>query len=412
MREPHDLDDAGLRDRAVAAARGDAPFDLLITSATLADVVTGELRAADIGVCGPLIASVHAAGSRADAQASLDATGLIATPGLIDSHMHIESSMVTPEVYAATVLPRGVTTIVWDPHEFANVAGMAGVDYALDAASRAHLRILALAPSCVPSAPDYECGGAEFRADEIASILARNGIAGLAEVMDMPAVINRDDRMRGIVEAGLRAGKLVCGHARNLTGPALQAYAASGIASDHEITSADDLLEKLRAGLTIELRVSHPYLLPEFARALQSLPQFPPTLTFCSDDVFPDDLLATGGVDHMMRLMIGHGLDPIKALQAATLNAAIRLGRRDLGLVAPGKRADIVLFDNLGDLNARHVLCDGREDRRRVRPPRSTRGLPAKLRRQTAGRRRLCDPSARPQSQDCGDRQAAFYAVV
>ncbi len=368
MNEPHDLDDIDLRDRAVAAARGDASFDLLITGATLADVATGELRPADIGICGSLIASVHAPGASSDAHDMVDATGMVAAPGLIDSHMHVESSMVTPETYAASVLPRGVTTIVWDPHEFGNVAGLAGVDYALESAGRSTLRILPLAPSCVPSAPGYETAGADFTDEIIAELLQRDGIEGLAEVMDMKAVTSRSSRMRGIVDAGLRSGKLVCGHARSLTGPDLQAYAAAGICSDHEITSADDLIEKIRAGLTIELRGSHPYLLADFASVLQSLPQMPPTVTFCSDDVFPDDLLATGGVDNMLRQMIGLGLDPMRGLQASTLNAAIRLNRRDLGLIGPGRRADIVLFDDLTSLNATHVLRNGQPLEEGARP--------------------------------------------
>lgn len=351
--------DTTLRDRAVAAARGAAPFDLLITGATLADVITGELRAADIGICGSLIASVHAPGARADAAEVLDASGLIATPGLIDAHMHVESSMVTPEIYAAAVLPRGVTTVVWDPHEFGNVAGLAGVDYALQTAARSPLRILPQAPSCVPSAPGYETAGADFDADVIAGLLARDGIFGLAEVMDMSAVTDRTPRMRGIVEAGLASGKPVCGHARSLSGAALQAYATAGIGSDHEITSAADLLEKLRTGMTIELRGSHPYLLEEFAQVLQALPQMPPSVTFCSDDVFPDDLLATGGVDQMLRAMIGHGLDPMRALAAATVNSAIRLNRRDLGVIGPGKRADIVLMRDLGAVDVAKVIRDG-----------------------------------------------------
>ncbi|MEM9049339.1 MAG: adenine deaminase C-terminal domain-containing protein [Pseudomonadota bacterium] len=354
-----DLTDPALRDRAVTAARGDAPFDLLITGARVADVLTGALRAADIGITGALIASVHPPGDRTDAAKTLDADGLIATPGLIDTHMHIESSMVTPATYAVAVLPRGVTSVVWDPHEFANVAGADGMAYALAAAAASPLRILTLAPSCVPSAPGYETAGADFDAETVAGWLARPAIHGLAEVMDMAGVTARAPRMRGIVQAGLAAGKPVCGHARGLTGAALQAYAAAGVSSDHELTSATDLEEKLAAGLTIELRGSHPYLLEAFAATLQALPQMPPSVTLCSDDVFPDDLAATGGVDQTLRLLIQHGLDPLRALQAATLNAAIRLGRSDLGLIAPGRRADVALVTDLGGFDAQHVLVDG-----------------------------------------------------
>jgi adenine deaminase len=359
MTEPHDLDDPALRDRAVAAARGDAPFDRLIAGALLADVLTGTLRPADVGLVGPLIASVHAPGSRTDAVETLDAAGLVLTPGLIDTHMHVESSMVTPSTYADAVLARGVTTVVWDPHEFANVAGRAGVDWACEAAAATALRYCVLAPSCVPSAPGFETAGADFGPATIADLLVQPGIAGLAEVMDMAAVVARSERMRDIVQAGLASGKPVCGHARSLSGPALQAYATAGVSSDHELISADDLLEKLAAGLTIELRGSHPYLLPDFAKALQALPAMPPTVTLCSDDVFPDDLRDKGTIDETLRALIAHGLEPLRGLQAATLNAAMRLGRPDLGLVAPGRRADLVLFDGLETLNAVHVLRDG-----------------------------------------------------
>lgn len=376
--EPHDLDDAALRDRAVAAARGDAPFDLLIRGGRVADMATAELRAADIGIVGPLIASVHAPGARSDAARALDATGLIVAPGLIDAHMHVESSMVTPAVYAGAVLPRGTTTVVWDPHEFGNVAGVAGVDWALDEAARSPLRMLTLAPSCVPSAPGYETAGADFGPAEIAALLARPGIAGLAEVMDMGAVVSRAPRMRGIVQAGLASAKPVCGHARGLTGPALQAYAAAGVASDHELTSAEDLIEKLRAGLWVELRGSHPHLLPEFAQALAALPACPPTLTLCTDDVFPDDLLAAGGLPPLMRALAAGGLEPLRILQAATLNAARRLNRADLGLVAPGRRADLALFRDLKSFEAVHVLRDGRAPALPVAPaPRPDFGAPA-----------------------------------
>ena len=359
MKNNVDLDDPTLRDCAVAAARGDRPFDVLIIGARIADVVTGELRAADIGICGALIASVHAPGTRTEAIKVYNATGLIATPGLIDSHMHVESSMVTPEIYAAAILPRGVTTIVWDPHEFGNVAGIAGMDYALKAAERSDLRILPLVPSCVPSAPGYESTGADFTAKTIGPLMERPGIAGLAEVMDMAAVTTRTPRMRAILDVASQSGKMICGHARSLSGSQLQAYIASGVTSDHEVTSANDLLEKLQTGLTLELRSSHPYLLKDFAETLQALAQMPPTVTFCSDDVFPDDLLATGGVDNMLRLMVGHGLDPLRAVQAATLNPTIRLGRNDLGFIGPGKRADIVLFEDLIDFKAVHVLRNG-----------------------------------------------------
>ncbi|MDB5370358.1 MAG: adenosine deaminase [Roseomonas sp.] len=358
--EPHDLHEPALRDRAVRAARGQAPFDTLITGATLADMATGELRAADIGLVGPLIASVHAPGSRADAATVLDATGLVAAPGLIDAHMHIESSMVTPRRYAEAVVPQGTTTICWDPHELGNVSGLAGVRWAVEAMRGLPLRALVLAPSCVPSAPGLERAGADFGPAELEEMLSWPEVAGVAEVMDMRGVLDRTPRMAGIVAAGLNAGKLVCGHARSLTGADLQAFASAGIGSDHELVSGADLLEKLRAGFTVELRGSHDYLLPEAVAALAGLPHLPQTLTLCTDDVFPDDLAEKGGMIDLLRRLVGYGMPPLHALRAATLHAATRIGRTDLGLVAPGRRADLMLLDGLDTLKVAHVFASGR----------------------------------------------------
>jgi len=353
------MNDAVLRTRAVAAARGDTPFDVLISGGTLVDVVTGELRPADIGLVGPLIASVHPTGSRQDAAQVLDATGGYIAPGLIDTHMHIESSMVTPASYAAAVVAKGVTTVVWDPHEFANVHGLDGMSWASRASRNLPLRTILLAPSCVPSAPGLERAGADFDAAVLAEILFWPEVGGVAEVMNMRGVIERDPRMSAILQEGLHADKLICGHARGLEGADLNAFMAAGVTSDHELTSADDLMAKLRAGLTIELRGSHDHLLPEFVEALNRLGHLPPTLTLCTDDVFPDDLLNGGGLDDVVRRLVRYGLRPQWALQAATLNAAARLQRNDLGLIAAGRRADIVVFDDLTQFSARHVLVSG-----------------------------------------------------
>ncbi|MBY5916832.1 adenine deaminase [Rhizobium leguminosarum] len=358
--EPADLNDPALRARAVAAARGDAPFDMLITGGRLLDAVTGLIREADVGLVGALISSVHAPGSRTDAVEIIDASGSIMTPGLIDTHMHVESSMVTPAEYASAVLPRGVTTIVWDPHEFGNVHGLDGVRWAIEAARCLPLRMILLAPSCVPSAPGLELAGADFDASVVAEMLRSSAVDGIAEVMNMRGVIDGDPRMTAIVNAGLAAGKLVCGHARGLEGADLNAFMASGITSDHELTSGADLLAKLTAGLTIELRGSHDHLLKEFVDVLNGLGHLPPTVTLCTDDVFPDELQEDGGLDDVIRRLVRYGMKPEWAIRAATFNAAQRLKRTDLGLVAAGRRADIVLFDDLMEFRARLVISGGR----------------------------------------------------
>lgn len=358
-REPADLADRALRDRAVAAARGDAEFDLLVRGGLLFDAVMQAFRPTDIGIVGALVASIHEPGERTDTKMTIDVAGSLVAPGLIDTHMHVESSMVSPAVYAEAVLARGVTTVVWDPHELANVLGIAGVEWALRATRDLPLRFIVLAPSSVPSAPGLECAGATFSGADIAGLLARDHIGGVAEMMDMSGVVGRATRATDIAQEGLASSKLVAGHARGLTGADLNAYAAAGVGTDHEIISADDLLAKLRVGLTIELRGSHDHLLPELAAALGALGHLPPTLTLCTDDVFPDDLHRAGGLDDVARRLIGHGLKPEHALAAASFNAARSLGRPDLGLIAPGRRADIAIFDTAKSLNAHHVIANG-----------------------------------------------------
>ena len=351
--------DPAIRARAVQAARGSAPFDLLLMGGIVVDVVTGELRAADVGIVGPLIASVHPAGLREDAAAIEDVTGRYLAPGFIDSHLHYESSLMAPADYAAVVVPAGTTTCVWDPHELANVLGLPGVRWAIDASRDLPLRSLVAAPSCVPSAPGLEMAGAEIGPAEMAEMLSWPEVQGIAEVMDMPGVLRGTPHMAGIVGAGLAAGKNVNGHARGLLDADLQAYCTAGVTSDHEITAADDFLQKLRAGLTVELRGSHDQVLPGAVAALATLPMLPANLVLCTDDVFPDELVAKGGLRDTIARVIARGLSPTSAIRLATLHAAMRLKRDDLGLVAPGRRADIVVLSDLTTVTVDRVVVDG-----------------------------------------------------
>jgi adenine deaminase len=365
------------RARAVQAARGNAPFDLLLAGGTVVDVATGELRAADIGIVGPLIASVHPPGTRADAAVVEDVSGRFLAPGFIDSHLHYESSLMAPADYAAVVVPAGTTTCAWDPHELANVLGLPGVRWAIEASRDLPLRTLVMAPSCVPSAPGLEMAGAEIGPAEMAEMLAWPDVHGVAEVMDMPGVLRGTPHMAGIVGAGLASGKNVNGHARGLLDADLQAYAAAGVTSDHEIVGVADFLQKLRAGLTVELRGSHDYVLPGVLAALSTLPMLPPNLVLCTDDVFPDELLAKGGLRDTIARIIARGVPPIAAIRMATLHAAMRLKRDDLGLVAPGRQADIAVLSDLVTVAVDRVVAGGRvvaREGRLTTPPRRTDG--------------------------------------
>lgn len=351
---------ANLRRRAVKAALGEAPFDLLLTQANLIDMATGEIRLVDVGVVGSLIASVHPCGTRADAAETHDLAGAYLSPGLMDTHVHVESSHLPPARYAEIVVAQGTTTIFWDPHELANVLGVAGVRYAVEASRNLPLRVICAAPSSVPSTPGLEMSGADFAGKEMETMLAWPEVAGVAEVMDMHGVLNGSERMLEILNAGLNSGKLIEGHARGLSGAQLQAYLAAGVTSDHELTSGADALEKLRAGLTVEIRGSHPYLLPEIVAALNGLPHLSSQVTVCTDDVPPDILLEKGGIIALLNLLIEHGMKATDALRLATLNAAIRLRRGDLGLIAAGRTADLVVFDSLEVLQAKAVYVAGK----------------------------------------------------
>ncbi|WP_449557174.1 adenine deaminase [Huaxiibacter chinensis] len=351
---------ADTRRRAVQAARGESPFDLLLTQVRIVDMVTGEIRDADVGIVGELIASVHPRGSRSDAGEIHDLNNHFLSPGLMDTHVHLESSHLLPARYAEIVLAQGTTAVFWDPHELANVLGLDGVRFAIEASRNLPLHVMVAAPSSVPSTPGLEMSGADFAGDEMHTLLSWPEVRGVAEVMDMHGVLNGSQRMREIMQAGLDSGKLIEGHARGLSGADLQAYLAAGVTSDHELTSADDALEKLRAGLTLEIRGSHPYLLPDIVRALKTLPHLSSQITVCTDDVPPDLLMEKGGIIALLNLLIEQGLPATDALRFATLNAAIRLQRPDLGLIAAGRRADLVVFDSLEKLTARRVYVGGK----------------------------------------------------
>lgn len=349
-----------IRKRAIAAAQGRTPFDLLLRGARIADVATLEIREADIGIVGPMIASVHVPGSLNDAKETHDLSGLIVTPGFIDGHVHVESSHMLPHHYASVVVPQGTTTIFWDPHELANVIGLDGIRYAVAATRNLPLRFIVQASSCVPAAPGLEISGADFKADEIRELMSWPDVAGLAEVMDMRAVLEAQPRMMAILEAANASGKIIEGHARELTGPGLMAYLSAGISADHEIGSGADALEKLRAGFTVEIRGSHDNVLPGVVEALNSLPVIPASLTVCTDDVFPDYLVEHGGINDVLRRLIRYGLDPLQAIRCATINNAIRLRRDDLGLVAAGRRADLVVLSDLREVTIESVYANGR----------------------------------------------------
>ncbi|MGN6758299.1 MAG: adenine deaminase [Thermomicrobiales bacterium] len=345
----------------VEAARGDRPLDLVLRGGALLNVYTGETYPADIGIYGDRIAVVDRERRWGlTGREEVDATGLTAIPGFVDTHVHIESTMVTPPHFARAVLPLGTTTVVIDPHEIGNVSGRAGVEYMLRASEGLPLRVFVTVPSSVPAVLHLETAGARFDAPDIAEMLTWPRVVGVAELMDYMGIVRQEARMAAIVEAGLASGKALEGHCPLLADRELAAYLAAGVDSDHECRGWEEMVEKLRAGMWVygrenTFRRTAAYL----ARALREVP-LPWNAALCTDDIDPADLLLHGHMDRGVRVMIASGLDPALAVRVATLNGATRYGLHDLGAIAPGKLADIVLVESLADLRAKVVLAGGK----------------------------------------------------
>ncbi|MBJ9993496.1 adenine deaminase [Paenibacillus sp. S28] len=345
----------------IAAARGDRPLDLALNNVQLVNVFTGEIYPAAIGIADGTIVHVTEPGvTELEAERVVDGKGQFAIPGLIDTHLHIESSMLTPAHYAEVVLPHGTTLIVTDPHEIGNVLGEGGVRYMVDASRELDLRVMTLAPSCVPSAPAVETAGADFTPEVIERMLAWEGIDGVAEVMNYHGVIHEDPRMMGILEANERAGKIPQGHAPTVVGRDLSAYLVAGPDSDHECRTTEEAIAKLRAGMIVDIRESSFSLnMAEVAKAIVGK-GYLPNVTLCTDDVLASHLIERGHINHVVRRAIEEGIPAVDAVRYATLNAANRLNRKDVGALAPGRLADIVLVDALETMNVSDVWIGGK----------------------------------------------------
>ena len=349
------------RAQRVLAARGKLPLDLLIEGAQLVNVFTGEIYPADIGIAGGYVAHAGEPGwSGCEPRQRLNAEGRFAVPGLVDTHVHIESSMLSPTEFAAAVVPRGTTTVVIDPHEIGNVLGMRGVRYMLEASSGLPLRVYAQVPSCVPAVPALEAAGADFGPREIAQMLTWERVIGLAEVMDYVGVVQQTERMTDILDAARAADTVLSGHSPGVRGRDLAAYLMAGPDSDHEALDQAELLEKLRIGMTVEGRVSSfSDNMPALGRIVCQLGTVPPNLVMCTDDIFPEDLARNGHMDWVLRSAISAGISPVQAVRAATLQGAQRHRLREVGAIAPGKRADIVLTRSLDAFRAEKVFVAG-----------------------------------------------------
>jgi len=341
-----------LQSTLLAVARGDAPADLLLRNGRVVNVFTGELEEADVAVSGDRIAGL---GTGYEAASVVDLEGKFLLPGFLDAHVHVESSLATPLEFARAVVPRGTTTVVSDPHEIANVHGMEGILYMLEASEGLPLTVFVMASSCVPATP-MGTAGAALEAGALEELLSHPRILGLAEVMNFPGVILGDPGVLSKLEAF--RGRVVDGHAPGVLGKALNAYVAGGPSSDHECTTPEEALEKLRRGLFLYLRE---------ATNARNLVDLIPALTpgnrrrvaLCTDDRQPPDLLDEGGIDAMLRILVREGIPPVEAIRMATLNPAEHFRLDDRGAVAPGRRADLVVIRDLEELVVEEVYAGG-----------------------------------------------------
>jgi len=341
---------ASLREK-IRIASGDGVADLLLKNGRVVDVFSGQIEKKDVAI----FAGVIVGFGDYQAKKIVDVKGDFLCPGLIDGHVHVESSMVTIPEFARAILPNGTTSIVIDPHEIANVYGREGLRFMAESARGIPLNVFIMLPSCVP-ATDMETSGATLNASDLRPFFREPWAIGLAEMMNFPGVIFRDPEVLKKIE--MAKGRPIDGHAPMLSGKGLYAYLTAGIRSDHECTTLKEAKEKLKNGMRIQVREG------TTARNLRDLLPLVTTknsrrIFFVTDDRHPRELLKEGHIDSMIRQAIRWGLDPILAIQMATLNAAEYFRLDGLGAIAPGFRADLVTFDHLGRFRVGKVFKDG-----------------------------------------------------
>jgi adenine deaminase len=335
----------------IRAAHGEEPAELLLKNARIVNVFTGDVEPNHIAIAHSRIVGL----GDYEAHQVVDLEGRYVCPGFIDAHVHIESAMVPPNEFARAVVPRGTTTVISDPHEIANVLGLEGIRYMLNMAKYNPLDVYIMAPSCVPST-DMETTGAELRWYDLQTLQHEPYVLGLGEMMNFHGVVHG----AGDVLDKLRAfqGQVKDGHAPGLTGKALMAYTAANIGSDHECTTVEEARQKLALGMFVFLReATNAHNLRDLLPVIN--PHTSRRLCLCTDDRMPADLLDEGHIDHMVRIAIAEGVDPVTAIRIATLNPSEYFHLHDRGAIAPARRADLVVFSDLGAPAAEMVYRGG-----------------------------------------------------
>jgi len=351
--------------RLVDVATGRAPAHLVVRNCRLVNVYSGEIIAhTDVAVAAGRFAFVGADGSHAigDATEVIEADGRYMAPGLCDGHMHVESGMITVTEFCRAVIPHGTTSMFIDPHEIANVLGLEGVRLMHDEAVAAPIGVYVEMPSCVPSAPGLETAGAEIGPDDVAEAMTWPNIVGLGEVMNFPGVIANDARMTGEIAATVLAGKTVGGHyASPVLGRDFHGYVAGGAADDHEGTRLEDAIARVRQGMRAMLRLGSAWY--DVAAQIKAVTEYgldPRNFILCTDDSHSGTLVHEGHMNRVVRHAIAQGLAPVTAIQMATLNTAQHFAmEREIGSVAPGRRADFLLVPDLPAMQPDHVFAAG-----------------------------------------------------
>jgi len=337
----------------VDAAMGRVKADLVLKNASFINVFTQSIDRGDIAIVADIIIGI----GEYKGDVEIDCSDLYVAPGFIDAHVHIESSMIMPRPFANVVIKKGVTTVIADPHEIANVEGMNGINFMIKNSRGTPIDIFFMLPSCVP-ATEFEDSGYAINAEDLERLINNNVVLGLGEVMDVPSVVNKDENM--LKKLDIAKNKYIDGHCPNISPSELNAYVSCGVRTDHESTNAKEALLKVSRGMYVMIREGS---------AAKNLKALLPAVNnnnfgrflFCSDDRHIDDLLESGSIDNCIRISIKQGINPIKAYTMASFNAANCYGLLDRGAIAPGYKADLVIFKELRGLNIIKVIKNGKE---------------------------------------------------
>ncbi|MDT8336197.1 MAG: adenine deaminase [Candidatus Izemoplasmatales bacterium] len=338
--------------KLLAVARGEELADLVIKNAKIINVFTKDIDNGDLAVCDGYIVGI----GDYQGKEEIDLLGYYLSPGFIDGHVHIESSMLTPNNYALAIMPRGTTAVVADCHEIANVKGLDGIDFMLEASKNSPLDVYMMIPSCVPST-EFETTGAILEAKDIKKYLKLSQVIGLGEMMDYPGTINGKQEVLDKLETFKKL--TIDGHAPEVKDKELNAYCLAGIKTDHECTTPEELLDKVKRGMYVHLREgSQTKNVRDLLKGLD--PKFYQRIMFCSDDLHPRDIRRTGHIDNNINIAIKNGIEPISAISMATINIADCYNLRDVGAISPGRKADFVLFKSLDKIDVEAVYKQGK----------------------------------------------------